>query len=121
MVKLGYNSKTMDNISIIQLSGGLDIETSDILNKNIEDFIEKGITQFVVNMNNVEYLSSAGLGALIILDGVLKKCNGEIKICATDDTIVTRIFQLHGIIHLFEVYNDEESAIKAFIESAEDQ
>ena len=114
MPDLQYTSFQKDSVLIIRISGRLDIDTAPIFNNNIEQEIEKGIKKYIVNMNDIAHLASAGLGALINIAGILKKNNGVMKICTADNDMINKIFQLHGIAHIFETFDSEDKAFESF-------
>jgi len=57
----------LNDVSSINLEGRFDANTSDAVEKFIREKIEKGCSQFVLNMENVSFISSAGLRVVIII------------------------------------------------------
>ena len=69
--------------------------------------------RLLLNMDKVEYLSSAGLGTLV---GLLKKCRqkeGQFKLCCLNESI-GELFQVMKLDRIFEIYPDEQSAVESF-------
>ncbi len=67
----------------------------------------------LLNLENVEYLSSAGLGNLV---GILKKSRrsrGNFKLCKLQEPIL-ELFEVMRLTKIFEIYGTEEEALKSF-------
>jgi len=69
--------------------------------------------KLLLNFENVEYLSSAALGKLISLHKRVREQNGELKLCSIRPEIY-EVFKITKLNLLFEIYDDEELALKTF-------
>jgi anti-anti-sigma factor len=67
----------------------------------------------LVNMANVEYLSSAGLGSLVGLLKKSRKGNGQFKLCSLQKTIF-ELFEVMRLTKIFEFYDDDKAALASF-------
>lgn len=67
----------------------------------------------LLNLENIEYLSSAGLGNLV---GILKKSrrsNGQFKLCKLQESIF-ELFEVMRLTKIFDIFDGEEDALKTF-------
>lgn len=102
------------DIQIIDLKGYLDAHTAP----EFESIIQKLITQkkynIVVNCKNLNYISSAGLGVFMAYIEEVRKNNGDIKLANMPPKIYN-VFDILGFPLLYEVYKNEEEALKKFL------
>ena len=92
--------------------GRLDIVTSAQLEDELAKLIDEGCLHLILNLKDVEYMSSSGFRACI---STLRKLNvreGSLKICAIQPG-VNRIFEVIELNSLFDVYITEEEAVKS--------
>lgn len=70
-----------DHIAIIELSGELTVFTDefDLLNKEIMAYIKMGVYRFIVNLDNLKYIDSSGVGLLMRMGSVAAK--NKTKLC----------------------------------------
>ena len=74
---------------------------------------EDGCTKLLLNFSSVEFLSSAALGKLITLDKKVKASKGLLKLSDIRPEIY-EVFAITRLNKLFEIFDDEESALAAF-------
>jgi len=103
-----------DSIHLVEVQGEIDVYTSPRVKETVNELIEGGKYNFAINLEGVRYIDSTGLGVLI---GALKKVrehNGRIVLICTNPQI-KKIFNITGLIKIFEIYKDEEEATKSFV------
>ncbi|MBW2607492.1 MAG: STAS domain-containing protein [Deltaproteobacteria bacterium] len=104
----------LNDVSRINLKGRFDAYTSDSVEKFIRERIEKGRSQFVLNMENVSFISSAGLRVVIIIARELRnEHKGDLHIAVLQPT-VKRVFEISGLDNILKIFDDEQTATKAF-------
>ena len=69
--------------------------------------------QLVVDMGDVDFVDSSGLGSLVYSLRMIDKAGGAIRISAVQDR-VRAVFELTKLHHLFEIYDDAGAAVRAF-------
>jgi len=95
----------------VEVQGEIDVYTSPRVKETINELIEKGHYQLVINLEGVRYIDSTGLGVLI---GALKKVrehNGRILLVCTNPQI-KKIFNITGLVKIFEIFKDEDEALQ---------
>ncbi len=74
---------------------------------------DEGRKKFILDFNNVEYLSSAALGKLITLDKKVKSNGGTLRLCNVRPEIY-EVFAITRLNKLFQMYDDQEKALEGF-------
>lgn len=100
-----------EGVAIIALSGEADVYTSPTIKQQIVDLLNNGTTKLIVDLTNVEYLDSTGLGVLI---GGLKRArerDGDLKLIC-DNVRILRIFEITGLTKIFDIYRSEAEALE---------
>ena len=100
-----------DKAQAVEVQGEIDVYTSPRIKETINELIEKGHYQLVINLEGVRYIDSTGLGVLI---GALKKVrehNGRILLVCTNPQI-KKIFNITGLVKIFEIFKDEDEALQ---------
>lgn len=72
---------------------------------------DDGRRKIVLDFTNVEYLSSAALGKLIVMDKKVKAVQGNLRMCAVRPEIY-EVFKITKLNKLFDVYDTQEQALE---------
>lgn len=106
--------KLDDNKAIAYLRGRLDVAVSGDIEEELMNAIDKqGLKYLLLNMENVEYMSSSGFRVAIALLRKLKDDGGQLKISNLKPS-VKRIFDVIELTSLFDIYETEQEALDAF-------
>ena len=77
-------------IAVVRLSGGLTLGTSlKIADSQIQSAIEGGVTRMVIDLTDVEYVDSAGLGMLMYAYGMLSEKKGALRLCGVNPRVMS--------------------------------
>jgi anti-sigma B factor antagonist len=104
-VKLEACVMEMGAMPILQLTGEIDLSTSDEFKQVAYKMIESGKKNIVVDLTGVKFMDSTGLGVLV---GALKKARmqgGSIRLICSNETIL-KTFALTGLDKVFLIYNN---------------
>lgn len=75
---------------MVKLSGGLTLGTSlKIADSQIQAAIEGGVSRMVIDLTEVEYVDSAGLGTLMYAYGMLNEKGGALRLCGVNDRVLS--------------------------------
>jgi anti-sigma B factor antagonist len=99
-------------LTIIAVGGEIDVYTAPKLRERLIGLVESGSFQLIVDMEDVEFLDSTGLGVLV---GGLKRVrahDGWIDLVCTQSRIL-RIFRITGLNKVFNIYDTVADAIAA--------
>jgi anti-sigma B factor antagonist len=109
-LKLGHHAQ--DGIEIIDVQGEIDMYTAPRLRELLIDLVSKGSYQLVVNLDQVGFLDSTGLGVLV---GGLRRVrahDGSLDLVCTQQRIL-KIFRITGLTEVFGIYETVDQAIAA--------
>jgi anti-sigma B factor antagonist len=101
------------NAVVMELHGFLDAHTAPDLEKTFAELIGKGKFNIVVNFDALNYISSAGLGVFMAYIDEVRGNHGDIKL-ANMQQKVFNVFDLLGFPFLYEIYKDQDEALKKF-------
>ncbi|MDR2185936.1 MAG: STAS domain-containing protein [Treponema sp.] len=98
-------------IYIIDIQGEMDLYNSFKLKELLMKMIEKKIENFIINMDEVEYIDSSGIGALIFISSTIKKMNLRLAITNIHGS-VKKVIELTKLTGYFPIVPTLEDAIK---------
>ena len=101
-------------VTVIDLSGRVILgEASSLLRETVKDLASRGQKRILLNLADVSYIDSSGLGALVASFTTIKGLQGEIKLLKLTSK-VHDLLQITKLLTVFEVFTDEASALKSF-------
>ncbi|MEK7450129.1 MAG: STAS domain-containing protein [Planctomycetota bacterium] len=107
------SQKLQNNVILINVKGFLDAYTYGELEQAINDFFGQHLYKFIVDLSQVDYISSAGAGVFIGAIGLSQENGGNIVIIRPKPN-VKEVFDLLGLSQIFTIANSMESALKVF-------
>ncbi len=98
---------------ILHLEGFLDAHTFEELDEAINGLFDEGVYRIVVDLSELDYISSAGAGVFI---GALAEAqeNGGKLVLASLGSNVREVFDLLGLTQIFTIVDSVDAAIAAF-------
>ena len=103
-------------ISILCVKGYLDAHTAPELENAFQQLIDEKKYKIVVNFNDLNYISSAGLGVFMGFIEDIRKNGGDIKMSNMKPKIY-RVFDLLGFPTLYDIVEEETKALEKFAKS----
>jgi len=100
-------------ISVVSLNGELDNESAELLRNNIEELINAGKTNIVLNFGELTYSNSAGLRELIASYKLAGSKGGKLILCSLQPQL-DDLFSFTNLKKVFEIYPNEVDAIASF-------
>ncbi len=116
MAEFSTTIKDKGNVSVIYLNGYLDAHTAPQLENNFSELIDKSKYNIVVNFEDLNYISSAGLGVFMAYIEKIRENEGDIKLSAMSEKVYN-IFDLLGFPLLYEIFRSEDEAVNKFKET----
>lgn len=98
---------------IYGVRGRLDSRSSPELEKRLLDAISGGTTEMVLDFENLDYISSAGLRVILKATKDLKKAKGQIVLCALQD-YVQEVFEISGFNAIVPITLSVDDALRRF-------
>jgi anti-sigma B factor antagonist len=107
-------SRRVDGVTILDLSGRITLgEGSVVLRDQIRDLLGKGEKKLLLNLGDVTYIDSSGIGELVSAFTTVRNQGGELKLLNLTKK-VHDLLQITKLYTVFDVKDDEASAVKAF-------
>ena len=98
-----------DHISVLYLSGFLDAHTAPKFEDGLQSLIKEERVLIIVNHQDLDYISSAGLGVFMGFIEEIRNKGGDIKLSNMSQKVF-KVFDLLGFPALFEIFDEEEQA-----------
>lgn len=108
-----FNRTDEGNVVVISMSGRLDLGNGSRLKEEIKDILTSGKTSFHLNLGNVEFVNSSGLGALVSIMKEIRIHRGRLTLSDLAD-YVQEIFDITQLSHIFEIFSTEEEALRSY-------
>jgi anti-sigma B factor antagonist len=99
--------------SVIKVTGRVDSNTSPEFDAKLKEYINSGRVHIVIEMDETDFLSSAGVRALISAQKAAKPKGGQVVLSRPSDK-VKDVLKLAALESLFPVFDDTEEAVGAF-------
>jgi anti-sigma B factor antagonist len=112
--------RAADTIDILELKGYLDAHTAPKLEEALQKLLEARRFNIVVNCRDLSYISSAGLGVFMAFIEDVRKNAGDIKLSNMSPRVYN-IFDLLGFPLLYEIFKEENEAVKKFFGESKKQ
>jgi anti-sigma B factor antagonist len=113
-MSLKMDTREVNGIIIIDLSGQVTLgEATAAVRAEVRDQTGQGFRKILMNLANVTYIDSAGLGELTASYTSVKNHGGELKLLNLTKR-VHDLMQITKLYTVFDVYDDEKKAIASF-------
>ena len=107
-------SRRVDGVTILDLSGRITLgEGSVVLRDQIRDLLSKSEKKILLNLGDVTYIDSSGIGELVSAFTTVRNQGGELKLLNLTKK-VHDLLQITKLYTVFDVKDDEASAVKSF-------
>lgn len=108
MINISINKDT--NATVITIKGRLDTVTAPELEKQLTSVTADGAGTLIMNMSDVDYISSAGLRVLLVAAKIMKSNNGEVLLCGLQGS-VKEVLDISGFSSIFKTFDTEAAAL----------
>jgi anti-sigma B factor antagonist len=106
--------RQIEGVTVLDLSGRINLgEGGVILREAIQDVLAKGDKKILLNMSDVTYIDSSGLGELVTAFTSVRNRGGELKLLNLTKK-VHDLLQITKLYTVFDIKDDESAAISAF-------
>lgn len=97
--------------AVLRVSGEMDLVTSPMLRQRVHDAVADGRHSLVLDLSEVLFCDSSGVGVLIATRRLMRSCRGRLRVVlpahgAEEGSHVNRVLSALGVRRLFEVYAD---------------
>ena len=103
----------MNRTTLLKVSGRVDSSNANQLGDTLNDRINSGALNIVVDLEKVDYMSSGGLRELVAALKRVKKDGGDLRLCAPSQR-VQEVLELAGLDSLFQIFETQVLAVGSF-------
>ena len=113
-MSMKVTTRQVDGVTILDLSGRITLgEGSVTLRDAIHDAMTKGSKKILLNLGDISYIDSSGIGELVSAFTSVKNSGGELKLLNLTKK-VHDLLQITKLYTVFDIWDNEASAISAY-------
>lgn len=113
-MSLKINTRDVGDITVIDLKGKVTIGAGDVeLRDTVADLLDAGKLKLVLNMENLKYMDSSGVGELVSSFTTVSNRDGQLKLSNLSSKILD-LLQITQLLQVFDVHTSVEEAIADF-------
>ncbi len=114
MPQLTIAERRIGNVTVLALEGRLVLEEGEApLRQRVDGLAAEGRLDVVLNMHDVTYIDSAGIGAVVREFVTLKRRGGSLKLVCPS-TRARHVLEITHLLPCFEVFETDEAAVSSF-------
>ena len=114
MPALFLTLREVGDVTIVDLSGRISLgEGSALLRKTIRELLQNDQTKILLNLGDVNYIDSSGIGELVSGFTAVRNREGELKLLNLTKK-VHDLLQITKLFTVFDVYSDESTAVRSY-------
>jgi len=111
---MNITARVHDTIATVQLTGPIVYEDIATLRRRLTDVAEGGVIKLIVDLQEIPYLSSKFLAALIDTKNSVTSRGGDLKL-ANANIMIKNLFEMTRLNAKIEIFESEEDARKSFL------
>lgn len=114
MSSLQGTCREVNDVAVVDFSGKITLgEGSSVLRNTIRGLLDRGHRKILLNLADVDYIDSSGIGELVSAYTAVRTASGEMKLLQLTRR-VHDILQITRLFTVFDVQSDEDSAVRSF-------
>ncbi len=106
-------TRDVNEVKVVALEGELDLNASPEAEKQLTQLREDGVKKMLIDLEKLEFISSAGLRVLLATNQEMKAAGGDLRVCSLNET-VKEVFDISGFSTLLMVFDDSAKALAGF-------
>jgi len=113
-VSMKVSTRQVDGVTIVDCSGRITLgEGSVMLKDTVRELLSKGQKRILLNLGDVNYIDSSGIGELVSAFTTVRNQGGELKLLNLTKK-VHDLLQITNLYTVFDVKDEEAAAVKSF-------
>ena len=113
-MSMSITKRKLDDVVILDLAGRITIgEGTIMLRGRIRDLMQEGNRKFLLNLAEIDYIDSSGLGELVSSFTTVRNQAGQLKLLGLTHR-VRDLMQITKLLTVFDVFDREAEALKSF-------
>ncbi|MEH2298727.1 STAS domain-containing protein [Nostoc sp.] len=95
------------SVKVLELTGILDGIRGNELRREVSGIVANGTDILLLDMKEVKFIDSSGLGALVSAMQIVRNANGKLFVCSISDQ-VRMLFELTKMDRIFQTFTDQD-------------
>jgi len=113
-VTMKASNRQVGDVTIVDLSGRITLgEGSVVLRETVQDLISKSKNKILLNLGDVTYIDSSGIGELVSAFTSVRNKGGQLKLLKLTKK-VHDLLQITKLYTVFDIRDDEAAAVQSF-------
>lgn len=101
-----------DGWTVVAASGEIDVATAPALREQLTSLVEDGKSQLVVDLEEVDFIDSTGLGVLVGAIRRARAADGDLRLVCTNSRLL-KVFDVTGLGAVFTIADSLDDAVSA--------
>jgi anti-sigma B factor antagonist len=110
---LDIEHEKKDGVTVMYFMGKMDTRTSPEVEKYVNGLLDEGETNILMNLEELDFISSTGLRVILSTGKKLMASNGKLTMCSPNIT-VNDVLKMSGFNRMFGVFDTEEEALASY-------
>jgi anti-sigma B factor antagonist len=111
---LEIHSREHEGVTILDMKGRITVgPEATALREAVSKAVADGVRQLVLNLAQVDFIDSTGLGAVVMCSTTLRKNGGSVKLLNLNRRNI-ELLVMTKLATVFETFNDEQDAVNSF-------
>jgi anti-sigma B factor antagonist len=113
-MKVQITNREVDGVTVVTLEGRIVLgEESHSFREKLKSLLVEGKKKIVLNMADIKYIDSSGLGALVAAHYSAKTQSASMRLCNLGGKFY-EVLQITKLLTVFDVYDSEAAAVNSF-------
>ena len=113
-MSLKLTTRQVGDVTVVDVAGRITLgEGSSILRDSMRDLVSKGQKKVLLNLSDVNYIDSSGIGELVSGFTTITNAGGQLKLLGLTNR-VKDLLQITKLYTVFDVHEDEAHAVRSF-------
>jgi anti-sigma B factor antagonist len=109
-----FSTRKIGDVVVVDVEGKILLGEGDVeIKRTVDNFLQKGDKNVLLNLTKVPYIDSAGLGEIIRCFTALRRSGGSFKLLSPNSRIID-LLSITNMLNVFDWYDDESTALKSF-------
>jgi len=111
-VELSISSDARGEVTVVHVGGEIDVYTAPVLRERLDEHISAGRHHLVVDLEDVSFMDSTGLGVLVGRLKLVRAHNGTLRLVCSSERIL-KVFSITGLDKVFQISASVDDALAA--------
>ncbi len=108
-IELRLDTRTEGDLTVLDVAGEVDLSTAGVLGGRIQELVDGGTRRLSVNLEEVGFLDSSGLSALVTGLKQMEAAGGKLSLVCTHEQIL-KVFTVTGLDRVFAIHGSVADA-----------